>query len=189
MGHVATSSAVASPLNPFRVLAGKRQTNPPSSGRGFAAVLIERFHKCRARSRLPTGQIAHGSVVLRTRGAGSRRHVHGAFSASNQKGARRNNVGVAHRRVAALRLAFTVAATGESGGGTSAKACLHTFLIQSMCPADGTPDQFGCLWISVVAPAWDSQSRPGSRNGLSAQGGSYDSRRALQPTGRYRPPR
>ena len=72
------------------------------------------------------GQMAHESVVLRTRGAGSRRHVHGAFSASNQEGARRNKVGEAHRQVAALCLPFTVGATGESGRGAYLKACLHT---------------------------------------------------------------
>lgn len=108
------------------------------------------------------GQIAHGSVEWRTRGPRSRMHVHGAFSASNQKGARRNNVGMAHLQVDALRLAFAVAATGDCGRGTSAKACLHRFLIQSMCPADRVRDRLGRLRISVIAPAWNSQWHRGS---------------------------
>jgi hypothetical protein len=118
-------------------------------------------------------QIAHGSVELRTCGAGSRMHVHGAFSASNQNGARRNNVGMAHRQVAALRLPFTLAATGESARRTSDKACLHTFLIQSMCPPDGNSRSVRLLAnfrhrriLGLAIPPWNSQSSERARRKL-----------------------
>jgi hypothetical protein len=47
------------------------------------------------------------------RGTASRTQAHGEFSASNQKGAGKNNVGVAHRQVEA-RLTFPLGTTGGS---------------------------------------------------------------------------
>jgi hypothetical protein len=63
------------------------------------------------------GQVAHRSVVFSTRTADSRTHPHGAFSASSQNGARRNNVGTAHRHVAALRLVLIIASIDDSVEG------------------------------------------------------------------------
>jgi hypothetical protein len=63
------------------------------------------------------GQLAHGSVEFSTRTAGSRTHAQGEFSASSQNGARRNNVGTAHRHVAALRLVLIIASIDDSVEG------------------------------------------------------------------------
>ena len=63
------------------------------------------------------GQLTHASVVSSTRDARSRTHAHGAFSASNQNGARRNSVGTADRHVAAPRPAFIVAFTDALAKG------------------------------------------------------------------------
>jgi hypothetical protein len=78
------------------------------------------------------GQPAQGSVVTRTRGAGSRRHAQGELSASHHHGAGRNNVGVAHRQLPARRVLSIVG---------SQHACINVTshaLFQRTCPS-GNP--------------------------------------------------
>jgi len=59
--------------------------------------------------------------------------AHGAFSASNQNGVRRNNVGTAHRHVGALRLAFLAASTDGSAEGMLVMTSSDLMSIQTMC--------------------------------------------------------
>jgi hypothetical protein len=75
--------------------------------------------------------------VFNTRKVGSRSHAHGAFSASNQNGARRNNVGAAHRHVAALRLVLIILSTDDSAEGMLVITGSRPDIDPNDVPADG----------------------------------------------------